>query len=169
VTINPLIAIKNKWRTHSRKPENERNELTLKKLPIGLAASYTIDNLLPFVGGFLVDYGFDPQFHIAPYNQIFQVCLSHQTYFPENCDVVVVLWRLEDLMGDEAAEFLGGHKGALKRKNRQSCCGYRSAEKKFFWHTDRRHPTFPRSHRKRIESVGYSNRHRRLPSLHSGP
>jgi FkbH-like protein len=71
--------------------------------------------LVPFVGAALLANGIVPEFAVGPYNQLFQTCLDPQASFGGPTDVVVLLWRLEDLMLDEMTGFTGGDAGALPR------------------------------------------------------
>ena len=82
---------------------------------IGLAASFTANTLSQFVGAHLVSEGFKPKVAIGPYNQLFQVCLDPKSHFGNNCDAIAILWRIEDLMGDECDAFLNHDGAALTR------------------------------------------------------
>src|SRR5262249_51211366 len=48
-------------------------------------------------------------------NQLFQTCLDPQGSFGGPSDVIVLLWRLEDLMLDEITAFAGGDACAVRR------------------------------------------------------
>ncbi|HWD56769.1 MAG TPA: HAD-IIIC family phosphatase [Stellaceae bacterium] len=103
------IATKRLWREHLARGDVE------PALRIGIAASFTAETLVPFVGGTLVAEGFAAEFKVGPYNQLFQTCLAPETCFHGPCGAVVLLWRLEDLMLDEIAGFLAGDPVALAR------------------------------------------------------
>src|SRR5579863_3650167 len=104
------IEAKRTWRAHNA----QRGEAT-PAIRIALAATFTVDTLVPFIGAALLAEGTVPEFRIAPYNQLFQTCLDPQASFDGPSDVIVLLWRLEVLMLDEINGFLGGDAEALKR------------------------------------------------------
>lgn len=104
------IAAKKAWRDHlARQPG------TAPAVRIGIAASFTADPLVPFIGAALLTENTTAEFKVGPYNQLFQTCLDPETSFGGACDAIVLLWRLEDLMLDEITRFLGGDDEALKR------------------------------------------------------
>src|SRR5271156_1189138 len=97
------IAAKKTWRDHIA-----QSDTTKPAIRIGLSASFTADTLVPFFGAALLAEGTAPEFKVGPYNQLFQTCLDPQGTFPGPCDVIVLLWRLEDLMLTEITGFLAG-------------------------------------------------------------
>jgi FkbH-like protein len=80
---------------------------------IGIAASFTANPLVPYLGGHLIEGGLQPAIEIGPYNQLFQVCLDHRGNFGTEPDVLVLLWRIEELMAEELSAFLHGDPNAL--------------------------------------------------------
>jgi FkbH-like protein len=69
-----------------------------RSLRVALTASSTIDTLLPYLGCFLAQRGFAPQFIVAPFNQIYQSLLDPGSVVRAiKADVTIVLPRLEDL------------------------------------------------------------------------
>ena len=104
------IEAKKAWRAHVAGAAGEAPALR-----IGLAASFTVDTLAPFVGAALLAEGLTPAFSIAPFNQLFQTCLDPEASFHGLTDVAVLLWRLEDLLLDEINGFLGGDREAVRR------------------------------------------------------
>lgn len=74
-------------------------------LRIGLAASFTAEPLVPLLGAELLARGFTPAITLAPYGQIFQVCQQPAALLP-GCEVIVIAWRIEDLLLPEALAFL---------------------------------------------------------------
>jgi FkbH-like protein len=82
---------------------------------IGIAASFTAHNLIQFVGAPLLAAGYRPKIDAGPYNQLFQVCLDPQSHFGAECDVIALLWRLEDLLADEIACVLRQDKDVWQR------------------------------------------------------
>ena len=82
---------------------------------MGLAASFTAEPLVPFLVDGLLAAGLQPAAHVAPYNQLHQACLDHRRAFaaaPE-LDAVVLLWRIEDVLGRELELFVAGEAAAL--------------------------------------------------------
>jgi FkbH-like protein len=68
-------------------------------LAVGIAATFTVDPLIPYLGAKSLKSGIlAPAFQNADYNQIFQACLNHQRTFSERPpEVILLLWRIEDL------------------------------------------------------------------------
>jgi FkbH-like protein len=84
-------------------------------LRIGIAASFTANTLVQFLGAHLLREGITPQFSVGPYNQLFQTCTDPAAAFGGPCDVIVMLWRLEDLMPDEIDRAADGDQAANTR------------------------------------------------------
>lgn len=82
---------------------------------IGIGASFTAHNLTQFVGAPLVAAGCRPQIKLGPYNQLFQICLDPQSHFGAQCDVIVLLWRIEDLLLEETDGVLAQEKDAWRQ------------------------------------------------------
>lgn len=103
------IEAKKLWREHLARGDAE------PALRVGIAASFTADTLVPFFGSALLAENTTAEFAVAPFNQLFQTCLDPQAGFHGPTGVIVLLWRLEDLMLDEIAGFLAGDLEALNR------------------------------------------------------
>jgi FkbH-like protein len=99
------------WRTWSETLERGQEPASPR---IGLAASFTANPLVPYLGGHLIDAGLKPAIQIGAYNQLFQVCLDHKSQFHGDLDVLVLLWRIEDLMTEEVTAFLHGDPDGLR-------------------------------------------------------
>jgi len=104
------IEAKKAWRDHVSGAAGRAPALR-----VGLAASFTADTLVPFIGAALLTADTVAEFKVGPYNQLFQTCLDPQASFGGPCDVIVLLWRVEDLMLDEITGFLSGDAEALSR------------------------------------------------------
>ena len=92
-----------RWLAHRRDSASAQGP----SVRIGLTATFTAESLEPFLGAALLDEGVVPAFSIADYNQVHQVALDPEgTLGP--VDVIVVLWRLEDLYPDAVAAAAGG-------------------------------------------------------------
>ena len=100
------------WRRYSEEVARHEVEPSLR---IGIAASFTANSLIPFIGAHLAEAGFKPSIELAPYNQIFQTCLDHKSYFGADCDAIILLYRLEDIMLEEIMAFLHGDAEAFRR------------------------------------------------------
>lgn len=94
-------AVLNLWRSHLRAIKGE------KKIPfdvcVGVTGSFTVDNLIPHIGGNLLQRGLKaPEVVAGPFNQIHQFCLDYKAVLgrEDDLDVLVILWRLEDISSD---------------------------------------------------------------------
>lgn len=74
-------------------------------ITVGLAASFTVDPLEPYLGTHLLAKNLKPEFSQAPFNQLQQLCLNHK-HAVGDPDVIVMLWRFEDLFGAKLAATL---------------------------------------------------------------
>ena len=100
------------WREYESRTVDSGTDPNIR---VGLAASFTSETLVQFAGANLVASGFDPAFSVGPYNQIFQICADPKAAFGEHCDVITLLWRLEDLMSQEIDAALLGDDLAIVR------------------------------------------------------
>ena len=89
------------------------------ELAIGISATFTVDTLVPMLGAHLLERGLKPAFAVGPYNQIFQLCNDPASAFERECDVIVVLWRIEDLMLQEIEAHLAGDRAAIDSAQRK--------------------------------------------------
>ncbi len=85
------------------------------QLTIGLAATFTVNGLVPYFGGPLLEANLKPDFVLGPYHQIFQTCLDPQAAFGQACEVIVLLFRLEDLFYDDLVAACQSDAAALQR------------------------------------------------------
>jgi FkbH-like protein len=105
------IDAKRLWRQFN----TERDRDGSIDIRIGIAASFTAHNFVQFLGASLLSAGYRPKIELGPYNQLFQVCLDPQQHFSANCDVIALLWRIEDLLQDEIGGVLRQDKGAWEQ------------------------------------------------------
>lgn len=82
---------------------------------VGLAGTFTLDPLVPFLTDALLAAGLEPQVALAPYGQLFQACLDPGATFSGEPQAVVLLFRLDDLMADDLAPAAAGDADALGR------------------------------------------------------
>jgi FkbH-like protein len=106
------VAAKATWRQFHA---NQEISGDIPDLRIGLAATFTANTLSQFVGAHLISEGYKPNIAVGPYNQLFQVCLDPKSHFGATCDAIALLWRIEDLMGQELDAFLNRENAALAR------------------------------------------------------
>jgi len=105
-------AVKSVWRKYAEQAAGKEIQPSLN---IGIAASFTANSLIPFLGAPLVEAGFAPSIEIGPYNQLFQVCLDHKSHFHSDLNVLILLFRLEDIALDDLMAFLHGDATAFER------------------------------------------------------
>ncbi len=98
-----------RWLQHRKQRETEsRGDVS-----VGVAASFTAEPVEAQAGALLLDAGFtDPQIHFADYNQLHQVCLDPTAMLGEDVEVVVLLWRIEDVFEQPLARYLAGDDAA---------------------------------------------------------
>jgi FkbH-like protein len=99
------------WRDHEERAGTDG----APGLRIGIAASFTANTLPQFLGAYLLREGITPQFSVGPYNQLFQTCTDPTMAFGGPCDVIVMLWRLEDIMPDDIDRAADGDEAAGTR------------------------------------------------------
>jgi FkbH-like protein len=110
--VPTALARKTLWREHSAKLARGEAQPNLR---IGLAASFTANSLVPFIGAPLLEAGLSPSIQVGPYNQLFQVCLNPSAHFQGELDVLVLVFRLEDLASDEIFQFVCGTTAAIEK------------------------------------------------------
>ena len=99
MTAQEPLSPQQRWRLF----QNDSSTVGAKKLRIGLAGSFTIEPLIPCLGGSLLGgSAIVPEFFAAPYNQIFQLCYDPKTLLEGNdTDALIILWRLEDVFSGD--------------------------------------------------------------------
>jgi FkbH-like protein len=119
--LSPVTA-KRRWRAFEAETAHIANETNIR---VGIAASFTANSLTPFIGSALLEAGFAPDVIIGEYDQIFQTCLDPETFFAKLPDVIVLLFRLEDLFAAEIDTFLVGNPDAMRlcEEKIDSLCG----------------------------------------------
>lgn len=87
-------ALRERWRSY----ESAAGQQGAPNARIGLAATFTIDPLIPYLGARLLEADRRPIFVNANYNQLPRVCRNPASEFGSNLpDTIILLWRLEDL------------------------------------------------------------------------
>ncbi len=98
--MNPLLDAQKTWRRWRK--ENRDADAGYR---VGVAATFTADPLIPYVGAGLLEQGLMPAIELADYNQVLALCYSPDSYFSDETDAIVLLWRVEDL-AEEALDTL---------------------------------------------------------------
>ena len=74
---------------------------------VGIAATFTADPLVPYLGGHLLAKNLKADVSIGPYNQLRQLFQNPLGFFAGNqTDVILIIWRLEDMFGAQLAQCL---------------------------------------------------------------
>ena len=106
-----LIEMRARWlkATRSIAPEASNGEHFV------IAATFTANPLVPYLGAkYLDDVGSIPLITVAPYDQIFQVCLNWQAMFANHAPTtIIIIWRIEDVLRSDLQRFLRGDLDAL--------------------------------------------------------
>jgi len=84
---------KSLWRQHVAGTHDGPAEAALR---VALAGSLTVNPLEPYLGAYLLGRKITPQITVGPFNQLRQICFDHTTILGA-VDVIVMLWRVEDL------------------------------------------------------------------------
>src|SRR3974390_900385 len=95
--VSPWVEAKAQWRRFQR----NSNQPAAEVIKIGLVGTFTIHNLLPFVGASLISAGFQPVVTAAGYDQLFQACLDPERHFGSDVQAIALLWRIEDIFAEE--------------------------------------------------------------------
>ncbi len=112
-TTTPSDPVK-AWRQYSAKRQEGSSD-NVESLSIGLMGTFTVDPLIPYVGGRLIQKGFAAvDLTVGPYNQVYQLCFNPEaTLERDRLDVIVILWRVEDLIPENLYQTLLGNEAAL--------------------------------------------------------
>lgn len=111
-----LDEVRALWRRYSRALKD--NPAQAHDLRIGVAGSFTVDNLIPHIGGRLLKKGFSaPDLVAGPYNQLHQLCIDPMGVLERDhdFDALVLLWRLEDIAPDLLEAALGQDEKGFER------------------------------------------------------
>src|SRR4051812_2946980 len=104
--LSQPVAAQRSWLAHQRESTRPAD------LSVGVAASFTAQPLEPFLGAALLAADVAASFSFAEYNQIHEVCYD-PTGLLGNLDVLIIVWRLEDLLGGPLERAVAGDAAAL--------------------------------------------------------
>ena len=110
---DPMREARSLWRKYSRSLKENPDQT--HDIKIGLAGSFTVDNLLPHLGACLLQKGFNaPDLVAGPYNQLHQLCFDYKnTLGRDDLDTIIILWRMEDIFADALEGALAQDKGSM--------------------------------------------------------
>ena len=109
------LDCRRQWSRHSAETMSDSGDLAVT-FKVGLAGSFTIDPIIPYLGTQLISRGIGrPAVFVAPYNQLFQTCLNPEAALGGAVDAIVLLMRLEDLFEAELEDFVHGEDEALRK------------------------------------------------------
>ena len=84
---------RSQWRQHQTNAA-----VSSPDIRVAIAGSMTVEALTPYLGSYLLGRSFrNPHIFSGPFGQILQICRDYRNFFPENPDVIVLLWRIEDM------------------------------------------------------------------------
>jgi len=108
-----LIEMRARWLKATRSIASEQ----LNGEHFVVAATFTANPLVPYLGVKCLDgAGSMPVITIAPYDQVFQVCLNWRAMFTGRAPTAfIVMWRIEDVLRSDLQEFLRGNRAAFER------------------------------------------------------
>lgn len=100
-TSNVSIAdIQRKWRVHKKNADPVFSDLT-----IGVIGSMTVEPIEAYLGIHLMNKGFKyPKIIPGAFGQIHQACHNPKEIFGVSPDVLIILWRLDDIFQNLEAE-----------------------------------------------------------------
>lgn len=104
------VRAKQVWRAFADRQDGDKPSINVR---VGLAATFTIDPLVPMLGAALLDHGFVPDLRLGEYNQPFQFCLDHGSQVGEDRDVIILIWRIEDLLAKSFKDYVFGIRSAI--------------------------------------------------------
>ncbi len=83
---------------------------------IAIAGSFTVDPVTPYLGLRLHELGEGTaKITIGPFDQLMQTCLDYRGTLGNDANVVVLIWRIEDLLRSELQAFIRGDAAGLDR------------------------------------------------------
>ena len=91
--------LRRRWRQY--KADQEQKGGAEVDIRVALAGSMTVEPLEPYLGAQLLRRNFKPSIIAGPFNQLRQICSDpRSTLGRDDINVIVLLWRIEDLFPD---------------------------------------------------------------------
>ena len=91
--------LRRRWRQY--KADQEEKGGAEVDIRVALAGSMTVEPLEPYLGAQLLRRNFKPSIIAGPFNQLRQICSDpRSTLGRDDINVIVLLWRIEDLFPD---------------------------------------------------------------------
>jgi FkbH-like protein len=104
-----LLEVRSKWLQLANSGDVKQS-----KQHVAIAATFTADPIVPYLGCALAEAGNPTFVSTLPYNQLHQLCADWKAVCGENePNTLVILWRIEDMLRKRFQEFLRGDKEAL--------------------------------------------------------
>jgi FkbH-like protein len=104
-----LLQVRSKWLQLANS-----DDVRQSRQHIAIAATFTADPIVPYLGCALAEAGSPAYVSMLPYNQVHQLCADWKAICGESePNTLVILWRIEDLLRKPFQAFLRGDKDAL--------------------------------------------------------
>lgn len=104
-----LLQVRSKWLRLANSGDVKQS-----KHHIAIAATFTADPIVPYLGCALAEAGSPAFVRTLAYNQLHQLCADWKALCGDSePNALVLLWRIEDLLRKPFQEFLRGDKNAL--------------------------------------------------------
>jgi FkbH-like protein len=104
-----LLQVRSKWLQLANSGDVKQS-----KQHVAIAASFTADPIVPYLGCALAEAGSPAFVSMLPYNQLHQLCADWKALCGENePNTLVILWRIEDMLRKPFQALLRGDKEAL--------------------------------------------------------
>jgi hypothetical protein len=99
-----LLQVRSKWLRLANSGDVKQS-----KQHIAIAATFTADPIVPYLGCALAEAGHPAFVSTLPYNQLHQLCADWKALCGDNePNTLVILWRIEDMLRKPFQEFLRG-------------------------------------------------------------
>ena len=97
--MSDVRQLRKLWREHKKQAKINASQPDVK---IGLSASFTVDPLVPYLGTYLLEHGYNaPEIELADYSQIMQTCYGWKNHFSEDTNAIFLCWQIEEMIGDK--------------------------------------------------------------------
>ena len=104
-----LLQVRSKWLRLANSGDVKQS-----KQHIAIAATFTADPIVPYLGCALAEAGSPAFVSTLPYNQLHQLCADWKALCGDSePNTLVILWRIEDMLRKPFQEFLRGDKNAV--------------------------------------------------------